>query len=415
MRCRTSPHPSGRARICYLGILLLLAGAITGSGQNITETGPEPHLPLADWILEGERDDFDWDVDLDRPTLRMDQRFEIALTARVENGDLPETEADHHLTFATVVTDRDGTWLGASEPESKLLDRDLNEESAVEFESYVSLIPGKYIMWVILHDETTGGRNVERRETEVDAIGGDPLPQAYVNFPVVEFAELEYVGTLRVRQFESDLSIPVSSDRRLDVELIATLSAPEQWPGGTAISRHTENVLGGLTALSELDLENGFVSVTGLDLIRREVVFEREEATELEKLALVEAFETVNRSAISVGALMDRSDNAAFLRRFLENRVAEHTGEPSLAPPLRILILVAGVMRFEDDPDLSEVRLEGPCDCRVYHLRFKQQLQDLFDQVDDLLEPFDPPTFDIVTPRDFRKVIGEIVRDLEEY
>lgn len=386
-----------------------------GAGPSTTSEPP----PVADWIGEGEREDFDWHVDISRPELRMDQRFELSLKVQIETEDLSEGVGDHELLFLTVVTDRDGTWTEASPTERQSIDSDPDERTTVEFESYVSLIPGRYTVWVIVEDETTGQRNLKRKNTEADRIGNDPLPEAYADFPRVAFAHVEQVGTMRVRQFDGDLSMPVASSRPLDVELIATLSAPEQWPGGGAISRHTENILGALTALSELDLENGSLSATGVDLTRREVVFEHD-SVPLDRIALAEAFERVNRSSISVDALRDRSDNAAFLRRYIQSDITPRDRPPVLdsgesRPALRILILLAGVMRFEDHPDLSEVRLEGPCDCRVYHVRFKQEPADLFDQLDDLLDPFDPPTFDIITPRDFRKVIGEIIEDLERF
>jgi hypothetical protein len=398
-----------------------LAAALVASTE-VPAGSQSPHpaeeadsvLPLREWIRDGERRDFDWDVDIRRPELRVDQRHEIEVTARVEAGQLGEAETDHDLTMVTIVTDREGAWLGSSPPEQKSLDADLHEESAVDFETYISLIPGRYVVWVALRDETTGKLNVARRETEVDTIGNDPLPEAYAAFPRVEFARVEFAGTLRVRQFSSDLTIPVASSRPLDIELIATLSAPEQWPGGTA--RHTENILGGLTALSELDLESGSLSIAGLDLLRREIAFEHRGPAAVDRIELVHAFESVNRSAVSVDALMGRSENPAFLRQYVEGRIAEGVSRsapgPASGESLRVLIIVAGVMRFEDDPDLRPLELEGPCDCRVFHLRFKQNPMDLFDQVDDLLEPLDPPTFDILTPREFRNVIARIVADL---
>jgi hypothetical protein len=392
--------------------ILLLAPALAGQSPSGEDAGP---LPVRDWIREGEQKDFDWNLTIPRPDLRMDQRFEIALSARVEAGKLREADRDHELTFMTVVTDRDRAWLGASEPEHKTLDRDLDEESAVEFESYVSLVPGRYIIWVVLYDATTGQRNIGRRETEVDTIRNDPLPKIYADFPAVDFAHLEYISTLRVRQYSSDLSVPVASGRPLDVELIATLSAPEQWPDGGAVARHTENILGGMTALGELDLASGSVWVTGLDLLRREIAFPRQEARTVDRLELVETFENVNRSAISLEALVDRSENPAFLRQYLEDRMSEESADDAVQAPMKIFILIAGVMRFEDHPDLSPISLEGPCDCRVYHLRFKQRPQDLFDQVDDILETLDPPTYDIVTARDFRKALGKIVEDLDGF
>ena len=405
-----------RSHLGFLAAALLLAGASPVPAQApAAEAGS---VPLAEWIREGERQDFGWDLDVEGPRLRMDQRHEVAITAAVKAGDLGESVTGHPLSLVAAVTGRDGEWLAGSPPVQESLGGEAHRETRVELEMYLALTPGEYVLWIALHDQTTGLRNVDRRNVSVDRINDDPLPLAYADFPQVEFAQVEKTGGLTVRLFGSDLAVPVASARPLEVELIAVLSAPEQWPGGAAFVRHTENVLGGLTALSQMDLTAGSLSLTGLDLLRREVVLEHRPVEHMDTLGLVDAFDAVNRSPIPLEALMESTQNAAFLRKYIEERVAGHLDDSDVRPsggekPLRVLILLGGVMRFEDDSDLSPVELEGACDCRVYHVRFKQELQDLFDQVDDVLEPFDPPTFDVFTPRDFRKAIGEIVRDLE--
>jgi hypothetical protein len=370
-------------------------------------------LPFDDWILAGARRDFDWDLDIENPALRMNQRFEVFLRARIEAGDLATSETDHELTWAAVVTDREGNRLASSDPEVRTLAADIHEESALEFESWVALAPGRYVVWALLHDRTTGQLNVSREEKEIDEIRNDPLPLAYSDFPPAEFASVERLAGTDVRTYASDLRVPIASPGPLEIDLLTTLSGPEQWPGGDAFVRHVENMLDAVSALSQLDpADGGAISTTGVDLLRRAIAFEHDGAEPLERLALARALGDVNRSAISLEALLGRSENPAFLRMYVEDWLGAGTGR-SGEEALRVLILVAGVMRFEDDPDLSEVRVDSPCVCRIYHLRFRQIPADLFDQVDDLLDPLDPETFDILTPRDFRGVIGRIVSDLE--
>ena len=402
------------AHLIALSMLALANGPATMTAQ-IDPLSPTS-LPLAEWIEAGEHKDFDWEIDIENPTLRMTQHFEVAVKARVEAGDLDEALEDHILSLFTIVTDRDGEWLGVSEPVRETLPAEVHEDTGVELETYVSLIPGRYVVWAILYDEATGQRNIARERREVDAIGGDPLPEAYADFPTVEFAAVEHTAGLTVREFGSDLSIPIPNLRPIDLELVTTISAPEQWPGGTAVSRHIENLSSGLRALYQMDPARGSISITGLDLLRRSKVYEQNSETRVDWTALLDTFDRVNRSAVSVEALLGREDNAAFLREYVEERTSGHMLSPNQTPdqasPLKVLIIVAGVMRFDDDADKSAIELEGECDCRIYHVRFKQNRTDLFDQIDDLLEQFDPPTFDVVSARDFRRVIGEIVEDL---
>ena len=79
------------------------------------------------------------------------------------------------------------------------------------------------------------------------------------------------------------------------------------------------------------------------------------------------------------------------------------------------MIFVTGFTLFDDDSNLEEVEFEGRCDCRVYHIRMRQNLRDLFDDVDNILEPLHPRKFDILTPKELRDAMGKIVEDLERF
>jgi hypothetical protein len=49
----------------------------------------------------------------------------------------------------------------------------------------------------------------------------------------------------------------------------------------------------------------------------------------------------------------------------------------------------------------------------VYYLRFRLNLNDVFDQLERFMKPLRPRVFNLLSARDLRKAIGEIVEDLE--
>jgi hypothetical protein len=67
---------------------------------------------------------------------------------------------------------------------------------------------------------------------------------------------------------------------------------------------------------------------------------------------------------------------------------------------------------FENGSDLRPLQLEGECHCRVYYLRFRLSINDVFDELDKLMKPLHPHIFNLVTARDLRKAIAEIVEEL---
>jgi hypothetical protein len=80
--------------------------------------------------------------------------------------------------------------------------------------------------------------------------------------------------------------------------------------------------------------------------------------------------------------------------------------------PMRVFIVVSGSLLFAEGSDVKPLNWEGDCNCRVYHLRLKLNKDDVFDDLAKLMKPLHPRKFDIMTPRDFRKALADIVEDL---
>jgi hypothetical protein len=195
------------------------------------------------------------------------------------------------------------------------------------------------------------------------------------------------------------------------VDLISTLSPPEQWLGRRNIVRsHNNNTIATLTALSQMELADGSLSISGLDLTRREVLFEQEDLVSLNWRGLADAFQKMDNTLISTEALLGRKSNGAFFRDFLNDKI-----ETDNAPeqPLRVFIVVSSSVLFERGSDLQPLRLDTDCRCRVYHLRFRHGINDVFDDLQRFIKPLRPRTFNVTTARDLRKAVAEIIAELE--
>ena len=79
---------------------------------------------------------------------------------------------------------------------------------------------------------------------------------------------------------------------------------------------------------------------------------------------------------------------------------------------MRVIIVVTSAQLFESGSDLRPLQIEGDCNCRVYYLRFRLNVNDVFDQLDKLMKPLRPRTFNLMSALDLRKAIAEIVEDL---
>ena len=366
-------------------------------------------IPIAQWLNAGESTEIPWSLHLGDASLRMDQRLEVLYSARIRAKDLNRAGATHELFLVSRISSPDGEWLNAPMISRQAIDKQLPGNAQVRFDARTFVQPGEYVLWLVLFDRDTGKHNVARRRIRVPEISNDPLPDSLSSLPLVEFPQSTDQGN-GVLAVTSKLFLPVAAKRPLEVELILPMSPPEQWTRRQRLVRsYSDNIVAALAALSQMELSQGSISIAGLDLVRHELQFEQRDLQSVDWPALMGAVERANSPEITAAALEGRKANGAFFREFLSDRLASAT---SSSDPPRVFIVITSSLLFESGSDLTPLQVEGDCNCRVYHLRFRLSLNDVFDQLGNLMKPLRPKTFNLMTPRDLRKAIAVIIEEL---
>jgi hypothetical protein len=396
-------------------IFLLMVSAFSGAGVVARQDQDHPPLdlraiPISDWLNGGEHADIPWNFRVRDPILRIDQRLEVSYTADIAAKDLNKTGNDHELFLISRVSSPDGEWLNEANIVRHTVESELPKNVQAEFQMRLCAQPGDYLLWAVLYDRKTGKHNVAKHRLHISEMRGDPLPDLYRRMPLVEFVELGDSDHGGVGFVNSQLYLPVRNKRPLQVELMSMLSPPEQWTGRTGIvRRHNDDTLGALAALSQIELTDGTISITGLDLVRRQVMFEQRDIRSVKWTSLMEAMKKAQIPGVSTKDLQGAKNNAAFFREILNQRL---TSEPVEADPLRVIVVVTSSRLFESGSDLRPLQIEGDCHCRVYYLRFRLNVNDVFDELEKLMKPLHPRTFNLISARDLRKAIAEIVDEL---
>jgi hypothetical protein len=368
-------------------------------------------IPISDWLNAGEHSQIGWKFTVGRPFLRPDQHLEVAYNARISGKDLNRAGAGHELFLVNRISTPDGEWLNEPYVVRHTLEGKLPSNLQAEFLIRFVAQPGEYVVWAVLYDRKTGKHNVASRRIRVPEIRGDPLPDLYQRMPLVEFLKRSDSDNNGIDFVEIPLYLPVQNSRPVRVELISMLSPPEQWTGRRRIMRtHNDATVGALTALSQLELAQGSISLTGLDLVRRQVMFEERELPDMQWEQFLDAMRRAQSLDISADALQGSKNNGAFFREFLNQRL---TGDSISSDGMRVIIVVTSSRLFENGSDLRPVQIEGACNCRLYYLRFRLNPIDVFDQLEKLMKPLRPRIFNVITSRDLRKAIAEIVADLK--
>ena len=390
------------------------AGALSARPVQIGDGIPLDlkSIPISDWINGGEQAEIPWDLRLSDPYLRIDQRLEVSYVIRLSAKDLNRTGKTHELFFLSRISSPDGEWLDQPNIARYLVEQELPKGVQTQFFMRVCVQPGDYVLWLVLYDRQTGKHNVARRRMRVPEFRGDPLPDIYRHMPLVEFPQIDESEQNGPGFLTSRLYLPVHNKHAVEVELISTLSPPEQWTGRSRVLRsHNDNTIGAITALSQLELAGGTLSITGLDLVRHQVIFEEPSIHGPNWQSLMEALKKAQSPELSAQALQGSKNNGAFFREFLSQRINSEGFDGS---PIRVLIIVTSSQLFQRGSDLTPLQVEGDCRCRLYHVRFRLNMADVFDEIEKIVKPLHPRTFNLITPRDLRKAIAEIVADLEK-
>jgi hypothetical protein len=404
---------SHRAKLINAVLATLVLFASPARSQSLRDADSSfdlKSLPISEWLNGNDHADIPWNFQITDPYLRVDQRLEVAYFIRFFARDLNKVGNAHDLFFIARVSSADGEWLEQPNVTRYTIEQQLPKGTQAQFFMRVCVQPGEYVLWLVVYDRETGKHNFAKRRLKVPEMRGDPLPDLYRRLPLVEFPEVEAAGN--VGFVRGQLYLPVHNKHALDVELISTLSPPEQWTGRMRMVRalNTDTV-GALAALSQMQLAEGSISIAGLDLVRRQVQFEQHGIRSVNWPSLMEALKKAQSPELSAKALQGSKNNGAFFREYLNQRI---NSEGLSANGMRVIILVTSSQLFQRGSDLAPLQIEGNCNCRIYHLRFRLNMIDVFDEIEKIIKPLHPRTFNLLTPKDLRKAIAEIVGDLEK-
>ncbi len=367
-------------------------------------------LPLMQWMSAGESAPIPWKIRVMDPVLRIDQRYELLYSVSIDAKDLHWPSASQELVFAGGLAGADGQWIIPPRAGQRVFEEAAERDFNIAFSDCLFARPGEYWLWLIVYDRHSEKHNVAKRRVRISETSDPPLPRLTRNLPTAEFPPPSRIERRPAEIPPGPLYLPVANKQQLEVEFIPIVSPPEQWSRRVDLIQWIRNrMLAATSIFSQMRLSAGTLSVFAVDLINRNIPFEQSRFEELNWPGLEAAFGPLGAaSSISVPALESAKERAPFLRQSLQQRLADRGSSP------RVLILIAPALSFERGSDLSPLKLAEDCRCRLYHVRLRVNRDDVFDEVEKLLRPLHPRTFDVTSAEDFRKVLAEIVRDLEK-
>src|SRR5207248_6057168 len=350
--------------------------------QPASTQGPpaRPDIPLAHWLAGPDHRDFAWKVQLSSPGLNLQQRYVVTVRATLPAEKLEALGGGRHLHFFVKVADEQGRWFDDEGYQDAKLPPRLDKHTDIVYSDGFYARPGKYRVAVIAYDSVEEQWNLWHKEITVPAVKSKALPQLDRDLPRVEFvrellpekepAKTEGAGELMERHTgpwalgHGREWLPVRTERPLAIDLVVNFSATSDagltnTPSPTARRANVNRLLQMASVLSHLELANGCVQVSALEVGRVQVMRERVVAAAVDWNDLGREILTADQNTIDVSTLQARTKAASFLRDYLDELIAHPARcEGSSTAEQHVLIVMSNALLFAHGTDLPNPVLE---------------------------------------------------------
>ena len=365
-------------------------------------------IPLDDWLVGPTANEIPWKVQFQPPQLRLDQRYEVGYFGKIDGKDLRWSAGHQELLYISGVSSPDGQRLVEPKSARQVIDDLPQHRFALSFSDCVFLQPGEYVLWMAVFDGGTKRHSIVKKNIHIPAWSSEELPNMNSRQPAVEFPQVLFRGQKTIQAVPGPMVLPVENKQAINLDVISVLSPADQWSARADIVRAVNSrVLSATGLFSQIRPEMGSVSTVAWDLVNRSIRFEQRDVRQLNWTDLASAFmNSTDAFKVGVPALEALKEHGAFFRKTFQRQLDDP------AKPMRVFIIVSGSLLFAEGADTSPIKLEGECNCRIYHLNLRVTKDDVFDDLGKLIKPFHPTTFNILTPLDFRRALAAIIQDL---
>jgi hypothetical protein len=340
-------------------------------------------IPFAQWLEQGDRVDIPWKVKIDPPQLDDQQRFLVTANVTLDGKHLAKRPPGGELLMLMQIEDSQShVYQGHASMPLKDMDKDI-KRAELNYIHSALVVPGDYRITLAMLVRGNGDRNLSdynlvRSTLHVAPLKDDPLPHAWDGMKPVEILgkETEMEGWFHP-DFTGRLHLPVESRKPVRVELLVNLPRSRS---GVYYRQSMRGLLPELKALSQMELRNGVMNITLLDVQHRRAVAVSRRGESLEWDELKAALDQANPNTIDVRALQTGGQEADFvvteMRRRLQNNFA--SGDERRSEPAPVLIVLTTPAVFGRDAEGLSGSLEDIHEANVflvdYHPTFPRMM-----------------------------------------
>jgi hypothetical protein len=363
-------------------------------------------VPVSRWLSGGQATEIPWSIDVDTPTLRMDQRMEISYKATIAIKQLNKYGALHDLFFIVGVSSWNGDWLVEPKVVHAVIKDKLNDNDELWFSDWIFATPGRYELWFILFDRQIGKHNIAKRRVQVRQLQSDALPHLGERLPQLEFPRVSDREGGSVLGLYGNLNLPVQNKQKASIELIPIVNHFETRPSRKSVRDHSQKIVAIINTLSQMRVADGSISFTAVDVTGRQIPFQRVASDRLNWADLFQVLVNANElETVSKRDVLAESNSADFLWQTINEQL---TG---CNESVRVLLIVGSALGHEQSKSEFPT-LPSDCKSRIFYLRLDGSGNGA-ELLQNIPAHLHPTTFHIRTALDLRKALATVIRELE--
>jgi hypothetical protein len=413
--------------------LVLTALPLFAQAQQDGQADPVfSQIPFDQWLSQSDQPHMRWTVRLSDPELSTHQRLITEVHVEVDGAELAKRRGKGQFLVLVQVTDEKGrVWRNHQEMDLEHMEEGMKTNNAV-FSQLLFLVPGDYRVSVAIFANATGDHNAVQRRLHVAPLKNDPLPGAWRDLPAVEFLPPAMLPDgWYLPSIVGKLRLAVETHEPAHVDLVVNLTPSEQLTGSTRVQNRNFGVLLPATkVLSQVDWGNSAFSLALLDLSRRRVTYQQDNAGGLDWSKAAGSLSEVNPGIIDVKSLEQRQFSAGFFVDEIRRRIG--AAKETAPRGTHVLIVLSSAVQFTSGQELRPIALDSPTAAKVFYIRYQPPPQIVLgppggdrrarpvvrtgyagvDQLEPLLKPLEPRLFEVGTPDQFRKALATILAEI---
>lgn len=391
---------------------------------------PPPEIPIQQWLQGPDRRDFDWKIILEPPSLTFQQRHLQTIQTTFSVGKLLKAGvslSDLHLVVK--FADEDGNWFPGQCYSHFRPPPDLGPRDQIHSFASVYLRPGRYRVAVMAYDGLNRRGNLWRGRFEVPVVKGDPLRDMDRDLPQIDFLpDVQHLDIKPNQPRSSDpwafgdgtLRLPVDTGTPVQLDVVADFppsfaARVQGYHWNAALLLQISEVL------SQIDLKNGCVRFSAINILGQKTYVHREDARKVDWDNLRRALEQAERdneakrNTVDVRTLAAPKPAPDHYARFLEQVLTgTSTCDAEHQPARHVLVVVSDALPFFADMETAAVRPQTAPVGECYHLELDRTAGGVrSDQMEGLLKSLHPMQFRFRHATQFREALAHVISDVE--